>query len=106
MTRLLHNLAKSPSRTIRSVKRLFSPVYKLQRKSDRYVPKNFPAERIKKLEAVPGTSSACEGACSPISPPAPRSMKTRSSWKSGRIKASPPHGSSRPPKPGPIILPW
>jgi hypothetical protein len=58
--RLVRNLARLPSRTVRTLQRRLDPVYQLERQADREIPRRFGRERMQLLEAIPGTSSARE----------------------------------------------
>jgi len=57
MSRLLHNLAKLPQRTMRSLRKRTSAVYRLQRAADRFARAKLSPQRLGDLSAIDGTTS-------------------------------------------------
>ena len=60
LARLTDNLLKFPARTLRSARRRLNPVYRFERRARREIPRRFGSQRVKELDAVPGTSSRGE----------------------------------------------
>jgi len=60
MRRIFRSITRLPTRTVRSLKRRFDPVYRLQRQADRAILRQLTPRRRAELEAIGGTSSARE----------------------------------------------
>jgi predicted O-methyltransferase YrrM len=61
LQRALRNAARCPARTLRTVRRRFDPVYRLEREAVRQVPRRFGQQRCLDVASIPGTSSTREG---------------------------------------------
>jgi predicted O-methyltransferase YrrM len=61
LKRALRNATRLPTRTLRTVRRRFDPVYRLEREAVREAPIRFGPERCAELASIPGTSSTREG---------------------------------------------
>ena len=58
--RVAQNIVRFPQRTARSIARLFTPDYRLERQALAYVAQHIPVERRERLSTVPGMSSERE----------------------------------------------